>query len=207
MGVLDFQDLLIFARDSCGTTGRSASISRKNSATSWWMNSRTQTPFRSRWSSSSPKTAPGRRPGGGGPQAGKLFLVGDPKQSIYRFRRPTSRPTRKQGRGWLAKASPEYRPELSYRPFHPLLGQPDILRPDPAVRRGIFPARLCRSCSLPGPERDRQRPAGDYPPGSAPGSNLPEASAQQVREERPGPSPPGRGDDRGKYREAMAGLR
>ena len=89
---------------------------------------------------------PGRRRTGAQlePTPGKLFVVGDPKQSIYRFRRADIGIYDEVKRGKLARRPPDDRPELPLGRAGHRLGERGLRR---AVRRA---ARECsrRTCTL-----------------------------------------------------------
>ena len=107
-GALDFVDLLLRARDLVrghddGPRGSSSSASPASSSTS------SRTPIRCRprfcccWPPTIPASATGARVR---PTPGKLFIVGDPKQAIYRFRRADVGDVLRGPRAARARAAP-----------------------------------------------------------------------------------------------------
>ena len=86
---------------------RSAATSRRSSIASWWTSSRTPTRCRrssSRFCAEDPSTAPAADWRQVQLLPGKLFVVGDPKQTIYRFRRADFASTRRSRR-WSSGAA------------------------------------------------------------------------------------------------------
>ncbi len=123
-GRADYDDLLIWARD----------LVRDRLEVRGWFQGRFRAVLLDEFQDTDPlqveiafflaRTAPARGLARGAPAPGKLFVVGDPKQSIYRFRRADIGSTRRcEGPGLAAGRRPDP-PELPLGSRRDRLGEP-----------------------------------------------------------------------------------